>query len=102
MRFLRSRSDSTLAPGRPTNEVGTPNPCCMFRSPCVLVGRAGSTLPGGLESTLNLIVFGVGSVTSNSSHDIECIFKCLDMSHLDPYEIALSDVETIFASPLTT
>ena len=64
-------SNSPLAPGRQTNEGGTPIPCAKPSSPCVPVGWAGCTLLGGLGSMLIRIVFGTDGVAVvwKFSHD---------------------------------
>ena len=65
----------------------------MLRSPFVPVGGSGCTLPGGLEAMPSLTVVGIGAVAWKPSHDSGCICKVLGTSHVDLYEIALSNVD---------
>ena len=66
----------------------------MLRPPCVSVGGAGCTLPGGLESVPRLAVVGIGYVACKPLHNSGCTCKVLDISQLDLYEMALSNVDT--------
>ena len=74
----------------------------MLLQPCVPVGGAGRTLPGGLESMQSLTVVEIDAIAWKPSHDNECTGKELDMSHIDLYEISLSNVNSRSARLLTS
>ena len=73
------------------SEGGTPFPCLVFpSSPCVLVGRAGCTLLGGLVSKENWTVLRMGFViVPKSSHDHGYTGRLVHVSHPYLNEIAL-------------